>query len=72
MRGSAVYTYHSAAIPFWPVGRAPFDAQGLELFASFDGLFLAGDFPASSHSEGAVVAAQRQAAAIARELSEPR
>lgn len=72
VRGSAVYTYHPAAIPFWPVGRAPFDEQGLGLFASFDGLFLAGDFLVSSHSEGAVVAAQRQAAAIARELSEPR
>ena len=33
-----------------------------------DGLFLAGDFLVSSHSEGAVVAAQRQAQAIANEL----
>ena len=69
MRGSAVYTYHPAAIPFWPAGQAPFDSQGLGLFASFDGLFLAGDFLVSAHSEGAVVAAQRQAEAIARELN---
>ncbi len=69
VRGSAVYTYHPAAIPFWPAGRAPFDSQGLGLFASFDGLFLAGDFLVSAHSEGAVVAAQRQAEAIARELN---
>jgi monoamine oxidase len=68
VRGSAVYTYHPAAIPFWPPGRSPLDAQAQGLFEAFDGLYLAGDYLVSSHSEGAVIAAQRQAQAIAREL----
>lgn len=68
VRGSAVFTYHPAAIPFWPPGRSPFDAQAEGLFQSFDGLFLAGDWLVNSHSEGAVLAAQRQATAIAAEL----
>lgn len=68
VRGSAVFTYHPAAIPFWPPGRAPTDALAKGLFDSFEGLSLAGDYLVSSHSEGAVIAAQRQASAIAKEL----
>lgn len=68
VRSAAIYSYHPAAIPFWPPGRSPFDAQAQGLFESFDGLFLAGDYLVSSHSEGAVISAQRQARAIADDL----
>ncbi len=71
VRGTSIYTYHPAAIPFWPVGRSPFDAPAQILFRPFDGLYLAGDYLVSSHSEGAVIAGQRQARAIIEELSNP-
>ena len=69
VRGTSIYTYHPAAIPSWPAGRSPFDERAQRLFRPFDGLYLAGDYLVSSHSEGAVVAAQRQARAIALELA---
>jgi hypothetical protein len=72
VRDANIYPYHPAAIPFWPPGRSPFDERAQGLFRSFDGLRLAGDYLISSHSEGAVVAAQKQAAAIAAELRPPR
>lgn len=71
VRGTNIYTYHPAAIPSWPVGRSPFDERAQRLFRDFDGLYLAGDYLVSSHSEGAVVAAQRQARAIAQGLTRP-
>lgn len=70
VRGAAIYPYHPAAIPYWPRGRSPYDAQAQALFRSFDGLYLAGDYLVSSHSEGAVRAAQRQARAVARDLGQ--
>jgi monoamine oxidase len=69
VRSASIYTYHPAAIPYWPQGRSPFDERAQRLFRAFDGLYLAGDYLVSSHSEGAVVAAQRQAKAIALELT---
>lgn len=69
VRSANIYTYHPAAIPTWPSGRSPFDERAQRLFRAFDGLYLAGDYLVSSHSEGAVVAAQRQARAIALELT---
>jgi monoamine oxidase len=71
VRSTNIYTYHPAAIPFWPVGRSPFDAPAQILFRPFDGLYLAGDYLVSSHSEGAVIAGQRQARAIIEELLHP-
>jgi monoamine oxidase len=70
VRGSAIYSYHPAAVPLWPPGRSPYDARALALFQSFEGLYLAGDYLVSSHSDGAVIAARHQAAAVARDLSE--
>jgi monoamine oxidase len=69
VRGSAMYSYHPAAVPLWPPGRSPFDARALALFQSFDGLYLAGDYLVSSHSDGAVISGRRQASAVARDLS---
>ncbi len=71
VQGAEFYTYHPAAVPFWPPGRSPYDERAQRLFRSFDGLYLAGDYLVSSHSEGAVVSAQRQARAIAGELGRP-
>jgi monoamine oxidase len=68
VRGTTVYTYHPAAIPYWPPGRSPYDARAQRLFDAFHGLYLAGDYLVSSHSEGAVRAAQRQARAIVEDL----
>jgi hypothetical protein len=70
-RGANVYTYHPAAIPYWPPGRSPYDAPAQRLFQSFEGVYLAGDHLVSSHSEGAVRAAQRQARAIVEDLARP-
>jgi monoamine oxidase len=72
VRGANVYTYHPAAIPYWPPGRSPYDAPAQRLFQAFDGVYLAGDYLVSSHSEGAVRAAQRQARAIVEDLQRPR
>jgi monoamine oxidase len=72
VRSTNIYTYHPGAVPLWPPGRSPYDAQGQLLFQAFDGLYLAGDYLVSSHSEGAVIAGRRQAAAIARELAPER
>jgi monoamine oxidase len=69
VRGASIYTYHPAAIPSWPSGRSPFDERAQLLFQAFDGLYLAGDYLVSSHSEGAVLAAQRQARAIIEDLA---
>jgi monoamine oxidase len=69
VRGAFIYPYHPAAVPYWPAGRSPLDSRAQRLFAPVEGLYLAGDYLVSSHSEGAVVAAARQAAAIARDLS---
>ena len=68
VRGASIYTYHPAAIPSWPSGRSPFDERAQRLFRAFDGLYLAGDYLVSSHSEGAVIAAQRQARAVIEDL----
>ncbi|MFN7133858.1 MAG: flavin monoamine oxidase family protein, partial [Myxococcales bacterium] len=66
---TSIYTYHPAAVPFWLVGRSPYDAQAQALFEPKEGVYLAGDWLVSSHSEGAVIAGLRQARAIARELA---
>ncbi|MGQ0505657.1 MAG: flavin monoamine oxidase family protein [Myxococcaceae bacterium] len=68
VQNAFIYPYHPAAIPFWPPGRSPFDERAKLLLTPAEGLYLAGDYLVSSHSEGAVVAAKRQAEAIAREL----
>ncbi len=71
VRSAAIYPYHPAAVPYWPPGRSPYDEAAQLLFRAHDGLRLAGDYLVSSHSEGAVVSALKQADAIARELAAP-
>ncbi len=68
VESTAVYGYHPAAVPFWMPTRSPYDAQAQALFEPKEGLYLAGDYLVSSHSEGAVIAGLRQAKAIAEEL----
>ncbi len=71
VRDAAIYPYHPAAVAYWPPGRSPYDEKSQALFQAFDGLYLVGDYLVSSHSEGAVVAAFRQARALTEELQAP-
>lgn len=54
LRATYVYSYHPGAIPVWPVGRSPIDDHAKALFQPEHGLFLAGDYLISAHSDGAV------------------
>jgi monoamine oxidase len=48
------YSYHPAAVTYWPKGRSPLDAGSEAIRTPNQGLFLAGDWTESSHAEGAV------------------
>ena len=48
------YSYHPAAVTYWPRGRSPLDAGSEAIRTPHQGLFLAGDWTESSHAEGAV------------------
>lgn len=48
------YSYHPAAVTYWPKGRSPLDALSVAIRTPHQGLFLAGDWTESSHAEGAV------------------
>ncbi|HXE72096.1 MAG TPA: FAD-dependent oxidoreductase [Candidatus Nitrosotenuis sp.] len=64
VRGVYFYSYHPAATPSWPVGRSNLDALAAALREENLGLFLAGDYLYSSHSEGAVRSGQEAARKI--------
>ena len=66
---SYVYTYHPGAISVWPTGRSPLDDKTQALRTPEDGLFLAGDYLWSGHSDGAGRSAIAAAATIATELA---
>ncbi len=68
---SYVYTYHPGAISVWPAGRSPIDDKTKALRTPEDGLYLAGDYLWSGHSDGAGRSAIAAAAAIATELNAP-
>lgn len=53
------YRYHPRAVASWPVGRSRFDALSNELRKAHGHLYFGGDFTESSHSDGAVLSAQR-------------
>jgi monoamine oxidase len=55
------YSYHPAAVAFWPPGRSPLDETSEAVRQPDNGLFLAGDWTVSSHSEGAVLSGLRAA-----------
>ena len=48
------YSYHPAAVTYWPKGRSPLDELSEAVRTPNQGLFLAGDWTESSHAEGAV------------------
>ncbi|MFN8612131.1 MAG: NAD(P)/FAD-dependent oxidoreductase [Vulcanimicrobiota bacterium] len=48
------YSYHPAAVTYWPKGRSPLDELSEAIRTPNQGLFLAGDWTESSHAEGAV------------------
>ncbi|MBS2039298.1 FAD-dependent oxidoreductase [bacterium] len=48
------YSYHPAAVTYWPKGRSPLDELSEAIRTPHLGLFLAGDWTESSHAEGAV------------------
>ena len=62
------YRYHPRAVASWPVGRSRFDALSEEVRRPENGLFLAGDFTESSHSDGAFLSARR----VSRQIIEAR
>jgi monoamine oxidase len=68
VRDSHVWSYHPAAVPVWPPGRAPIDELGVAALAPEDGLYLTGDWTWSAHSEGAVRSAQTQARKLIQDL----
>ncbi len=53
------YRYHPRAVAAWPVGRSRYDDLSNEVRKPEHGVHLAGDFTESSHSNGAVMSAQR-------------
>ncbi len=72
VRATHIYSYHPAAIPVWPPGRSPVDAQAELLRKPHLGLWLAGDYTENAHSDGAVRSGIRVAKAIAEDLTSRR
>ncbi len=70
IRGSYVYTYHPASIAVWPPGRSPNDATGRKLREPDRGVYLAGDWTVSGHSNGAVESALSATVAVAVSLKQ--
>jgi monoamine oxidase len=60
------YSYHPAAVTYWPKGRSPLDELSEAIRTPNQGLFLAGDWTESSHAEGAV----RSAILASRQVDE--
>ncbi len=66
VRNSYVYTYHPGSIALWPVTRSPLDDLNEALRTPEDGLYLAGDYLFSGHSDGAAKSALAASAAIVK------
>ncbi len=62
------YRYHPRAIASWPVGRSRFDDLSNEVRKPEHGVYFAGDFTESSHSDGAFLSADR----VVRQIVEAR
>ena len=60
------YSYHPRAIAAWPPGRSRFDDLSQEVRRPENGLYLAGDFTETSHSDGAFLSALRVTKQILR------
>ncbi len=68
VKTSTTFTYHPASIAVWPPGRSPLDERGQKIREPEMGLYLAGDWTYSGHSDGAVKSGIKVAEQIAREL----
>jgi monoamine oxidase len=68
IRKFTFFRYHPRAIASWPVGRSRFDELSNGLRKAHGHLYFGGDFTESSHSDGAVIAAQRVSKQIAEVL----
>ncbi len=68
VKSAHVYSYHPAAIPFWPRGRSPLDSKSELLRTPVLGLHLAGDYLFNAHSDGAARSAMHVAVGIGSEL----
>ncbi len=64
------YRYHPRAVAAWPVGRSRYDELSNEVRRPEHGVHLAGDFTESSHSNGAVISAQRAVRQILKARAE--
>jgi monoamine oxidase len=71
IRSAEIFVYPQA-VAYWPLelGRSRFDALANELRRPDGRLYIGGDTTEDSHSEGAVVAAQRIAKDIVRRRAE--
>jgi len=61
------YPYADGAIASWPVGRSRFDSLSNEIRRPEHGIYLAGDFTETSHSDGAFISAERVSSQIIHE-----
>lgn len=61
---SSAYTYHPGSISVWPMGRSPLDDKSEALRTPEDGVYLAGDWLWSGHSDGAAKSALAATSAI--------
>ena len=66
IRKWSFYRYHPRAIASWPVGRSRFDELSNGLRKAHGRLYFGGDFTESSHSDGAVISANRVSSQIAK------
>ena len=53
VKATHVYTYHPTSLAVWPPGRSPIDEQSELVRTPELGMYLAGDWTMSSHSDGA-------------------
>lgn len=67
VKGMEFYRFHPRAIASWPVGRSRYDTLSNALRQPENGVYFAGDFTESTHSDGAFISAARVAKQIVGE-----
>lgn len=65
----AVFPYHPAAVPFWPLGRSSMDEWGQRMLEPLGGVYFAGDYFFGGQLQGAVHSASVQCGAIINDLT---
>lgn len=68
VKGMEFYRLHPRAIAGWPVGRSRFDELSNEMRRPENGVYFAGDFTESTHSDGAFLSATR----VVRQINDAR